>query len=84
MCACVQIMEHRAVSGMEQHNVLPPPYPSPPPYTPSPVTCTVNMNTNTPTGGTERYQVNPTCHCFAFMLGFSLGMVLMVLLTYVL
>ena len=83
MCACVQIMEHREASGIEQHNVLPPPYPSPPPYTPSPVTCTVNMNTNTP-GGTERYQVNQTCHCFAFMLGFSLGMVLMVLLTYVL
>ena len=83
MCVCVQIMEHLAVSGVEQHHVLPPPYPSPPPYTPRPVTCTVNMHT-TPPRGTERYQVNPTCHCFVFMLGFSLGMVLMVLLTYVL
>ena len=34
MCVCVQIMEHLAVSGIEQHNVLPPPYPSPPPIHP--------------------------------------------------
>ena len=83
MCVCVQIMEHLSVSGMEQHQVLPPPYQLPPPYSPRPVTCTVNMITNT-TGGSERYNVNPTCHCFAFMVGFCLGMVTMVLLTYVL
>ena len=34
MCLCVQIMENRAVSWMEQSESLPPRYPSPPLYTP--------------------------------------------------
>ena len=82
MCLCVQIMGNRAVTGLEQSESLPPPYPSPPPYTPRPVTCTVNLHATPSSGGTERQQVNPTCHFFMFILGFSLGMVLMVLLSY--
>ena len=50
MCLCVQIMGNRAVTGLEQSESLPPPYPSPPPYTPRPVTCTVNLHA-TPSSG---------------------------------
>ena len=81
MCLCVQIMANRAVTGMEQSESLPPPYELPPPYTPRPVTCTVNMHTTT-SGGNVRHEMTPTCHFFMFLLGFSLGMVAMFILSF--